>query len=132
MKLVVDMNLSPSWIERLEQHGFDAVHWSTIGAPSADDNEMLSWARTNGLVVLTHDLDFSAILAATSELAPSVVQLSMQDLLSDRALLHDADEQDDADERNHVQLGVAEQSISASRAPTPAEGSVERIVSGWM
>ena len=40
----------------------------------------------NGFVLLTHDLDFSAILAATSEAAPSVVQLRMQDLLSERAL----------------------------------------------
>jgi predicted nuclease of predicted toxin-antitoxin system len=40
----------------------------------------------NGCVLLTHDLDFSAILAATSEAAPSVVQLRMQDLLSERAV----------------------------------------------
>ena len=40
----------------------------------------------NGFVVLTHDLDFSAVLAASSEMAPSVVQLRMQDLLSERAL----------------------------------------------
>jgi len=25
VKLLVDMNLSPSWIERLAQHGFEAV-----------------------------------------------------------------------------------------------------------
>jgi predicted nuclease of predicted toxin-antitoxin system len=35
---------------------------------------------------LTHDLDFSALLAATSDVAPSVVQLRMQDLLSERAV----------------------------------------------
>ena len=58
----------------------------TIGAPNAGDDEILSWARVNGFVLLTHDLDFSAILAATSEAAPSVVQLRMQDLLSERAL----------------------------------------------
>jgi len=80
------MNLSPSWIERLAQHGFEAVHWSTIGTHTAGDAEILSWARANGFVLLTHDLDFSAILAAMTEVAPSVVQLRMQDLLSERAL----------------------------------------------
>jgi len=30
VKLLVDMNLSPSWVDRLASHGFDAVHWSTI------------------------------------------------------------------------------------------------------
>jgi predicted nuclease of predicted toxin-antitoxin system len=39
VKLIVDMNLSPSWIERLAGHGFDAVHWSTIGAATAPDSE---------------------------------------------------------------------------------------------
>ena len=87
MKLLVDMNLSPSWIERLAKHGLEAVHWSTIGAPTAGDREILLWARVNGFVLVTHDLDFSAILAATSEVAPSVVQLRMQDLLSERALM---------------------------------------------
>ena len=86
MKLLVDMNLSPSWVGRLAQQGFEAVHWSTIGAPTAGDDEILTWARVNRFVLITHDLDFSAILAATSELAPSVVQLRMQDLLSERAL----------------------------------------------
>ena len=86
MKLLVDMNLSPSWTGRLAQQGFEAVHWSTIGAPTAGDDEILTWARVNRFVLITHDLDFSAILAATSELAPSVVQLRMQDLLSERAL----------------------------------------------
>ena len=36
MKLLVDMNLSPSWVDRLVRHGFEAVHWSTIGGPTPD------------------------------------------------------------------------------------------------
>jgi predicted nuclease of predicted toxin-antitoxin system len=34
---LVDMNLSPSWVDRLARHGFEAVHWSTIGAATAPD-----------------------------------------------------------------------------------------------
>ena len=86
MKLLVDMNLSPSWVGWLTRHGFEAVHWSTIGAATALDYEILSWARGHGFVVLTNDLDFSAILAATSGHAPSVVQLRTQDLLSEAAM----------------------------------------------
>ncbi|MGH9200180.1 MAG: DUF5615 family PIN-like protein [Vicinamibacterales bacterium] len=86
MKLVVDMNLSPSWVDGLAHHGFEAVHWSTIGSPTAPDAEILSWAREQAFVLVTNDLDFSAILAATSEQAPSVVQLRAQDLLSDSAV----------------------------------------------
>jgi predicted nuclease of predicted toxin-antitoxin system len=86
VKLLVDMNLSPSWVGWLAQHGFEAVHWSTIGEATTPDHEILSWARAQGFVLLTNDLDFSAILAATSDRTPSVVQLRMQDLLSKAAV----------------------------------------------
>ena len=83
MKPLVDMNLSPSWIERLARHGFEAVHWSTIGAATAPDVEILTWATEHHFVVITNDLDFSAILAAGAVDGPSVVQIRSQDLLSD-------------------------------------------------
>jgi predicted nuclease of predicted toxin-antitoxin system len=73
VKLLVDMNLSPSWVDRLARHGFEAVHWSTIGAATAPDVEIVTWANGHQFVV-TNDLDFSAILAATGGASPSVVQ----------------------------------------------------------
>lgn len=82
MRLLIDMNLPPAWVSHFAARGFEAVHWSTIGAPTAVDEHILAWARTQGFVVLTHDLDFSAILAAGGDEAPSVVQLRTQDLLS--------------------------------------------------
>jgi predicted nuclease of predicted toxin-antitoxin system len=86
VKFVVDMNLAPSWVTRLTRLGFEAVHWSTIGAATAPDDEILAWAREHGYVVITNDLDFSAILAAISSQAPSVLQIRTQDLLSDAAV----------------------------------------------
>ena len=86
MKLLVDMNLSPSWVARLARHKFEAVHWSTIGAAIAPDDEILAWAHEHHVVVLTNDLDFSAILAAGVVNGPSVVQIRSQDLLSDVAV----------------------------------------------
>ena len=83
MKLLVDMNLPPEWIGRLAQRGYEAVHWSTVGAVTASDHEILTWATDHGFVVLTHDLDFAAILAATSDRAPSVVQLRIHDVLAE-------------------------------------------------
>jgi len=80
------MNLSPSWVDRLARHGFEAVHWSTIGAAIAPDSEILTWANEHGFVVITNDLDFSAILAAGRGASPTVVQIRNQDLLSDVVL----------------------------------------------
>ncbi len=80
MKIVIDMNLSPQWVEILMSEGHDRVHWSEIGPPNAPDREILLWARSNGYVVFTHDLDFGAILAATKADSPSVLQLRTQDI----------------------------------------------------
>ncbi len=80
MKLLVDMNLSPRWIELFTDAGMDAVHWSSVGRANAPDSEIMSYAEANGCVVLTQDLDFSAILAVTHGNKPSVVQIRSEDL----------------------------------------------------
>lgn len=86
MTLLVDMNLPPTFSSALESAGFSAVHWSDVGDPTADDSEILAWARQHGRVLITHDLDFSAILAASGDDTPSVVQLRAQDMLAPQLL----------------------------------------------
>ncbi len=80
MKLLIDMNLSPNWVTFLSGAGFVASHWTTLGAVDASDNEIMDFARDNDFIVLTHDLDFGAILAATHGEKPSVVQIRADDL----------------------------------------------------
>jgi predicted nuclease of predicted toxin-antitoxin system len=80
MKLLIDMNLSPDWVRTLAEQGFEALHWSSVGKASASDHEIMAWAKSNGYVLLTHDLDFGAILAATKAKGPSVVQIRAQDV----------------------------------------------------
>lgn len=80
MKLLVDMNLSPRWVSFLSEAGMEAVHWTAVGRFDAADSEVMSYASQRDYVVLTHDLDFSAILAATRGMKPSVVQLRTDDL----------------------------------------------------
>ena len=79
MNVLVDMNLSPSWVGFLQQAGHTAVHWSSVGAPTARDREILRWAKSRAWIVFTHDLDFGAILAATDADAPSVIQIRSAD-----------------------------------------------------
>jgi len=80
MKLLVDLNLSPRWIQLLTNAGFNVVHWTSVGALDAPDSEIMSYAASQSYVVLTHDLDFGAILAATQRRKPSVVQLRASDV----------------------------------------------------
>lgn len=58
MKLLVDMNLSPRWVNLLTSAGIEAAHWSVLGAGNASDPQIMRFAAANGYVVLTHDLDF--------------------------------------------------------------------------
>jgi len=72
MRVLIDMNLSPAWASFLRDAGFAADHWSEMGARTAADRDIMQWAADRGAVVLTADLDFSAILAASGENGPSV------------------------------------------------------------
>lgn len=83
MRLLLDMNLSPRLVDLFNDRGYDAIHWSEIGSRSADDSAIMKWARDQGYVVLTHDLDFGAILAASRAQEPSVLQVRTHDLSPD-------------------------------------------------
>lgn len=83
MKILVDMNLPPRWVAALQEVGIEARHWSTVGAPNAPDEDVLSWTAANGFVLLTHDLDFGAILASSRASIPSVIQIRTEDVRPD-------------------------------------------------
>ncbi|TRZ94497.1 MAG: hypothetical protein D4R84_08555 [Rhodocyclaceae bacterium] len=83
MKLLIDMNLSPAWAPLLVAAGFEATHWSQVGSGDAPDEVLFEWARDEGAVVFTHDLDFGAMLALTRAEAPSVFQIRTDDVAPD-------------------------------------------------
>jgi predicted nuclease of predicted toxin-antitoxin system len=80
VKLLIDMNLAPNWVRVLANAGHDARHWSEVGDQRASDTEIMAYALRHGLIVLTHDLDFGNILAATGGAGPSVVQIRADDV----------------------------------------------------
>ena len=80
MKFLLDMNLSRKWCAILASEGWQAIHWSAVGAVRAPDYEIMQWALDNEHIVLTHDLDFGAILATTRAAGPSVVQIRAHDV----------------------------------------------------
>ena len=81
VKILIDMNLSPQWVDVLGKNGIEAVHWSSIGDPKTKDHFIMEWARRNKHVVFTHDLDFGAMLALTQAVGPSVIQVRTQNVL---------------------------------------------------
>jgi predicted nuclease of predicted toxin-antitoxin system len=81
MKILIDMNLSPLWVDTFSQQDIESLHWSSIGDSWAKDREILSWAREHAFIVFTHDLDFGHILALTHASGPSVIQVRSEDVL---------------------------------------------------
>jgi len=81
MKILVDMNLSPAWVEFLNANGNEAVHWSGLGDHRASDALIVDWARQRGHALFTQDLDFSALIALAGAGGPSIIQIRTQGTL---------------------------------------------------
>ena len=75
MNLLIDMNLSRQRCDFLDAAGHHTIHWSTVGAAMASDEEIMSYAEQHKYVVFTEDLDFGILLARNRLTGPSVVQL---------------------------------------------------------
>jgi len=75
MRLLLDMNLSPAWVEVLARRGHECHHWSQIGQADAPDQALLQWARSHDAVLVTADLDFGLLLARSGSSKPSLVQI---------------------------------------------------------
>lgn len=84
MRFLIDMNLSPEWVDVFRRHGWEARHWSDGHDPRATDAHIMAWARSNDCIVFTHDLDFGMLLAATGADGPSVIQVRSQDVMPAR------------------------------------------------
>lgn len=75
------MNMPDVWTDFLRAAGHQAVHWSTIGDIRAEDTLIMEWARHQDHVVLTHALDFGALLYLTNAAAPNVIQLRAEHIV---------------------------------------------------
>lgn len=73
MRLLIDMNLTPRWVQYLSSAGHDSAHWSGVGLPTATDSEICEYARKHRFIVVTSDMDFPQILAHTAMAKPSIV-----------------------------------------------------------
>jgi predicted nuclease of predicted toxin-antitoxin system len=81
MKILIDMNLSPTWVAAFLVAEIESVHWSTVGDQATADRLIMAYAKANGYIVFTNNLDFGTLLAVTKADLPSVIQVRTQDLL---------------------------------------------------
>lgn len=83
MKILIDMNLSPLWVNWFKKRNIEATHWQDIGKIDAPDTTIFEYANQNDFVVFTHDLDFGTLLARSGARSPSLLQLRTQDVSPD-------------------------------------------------
>jgi predicted nuclease of predicted toxin-antitoxin system len=73
MRFLIDMPLSPTLALWLRQQGHDAVHAGEMGLHQAPDVLILEYARGEGRIVLTADLDYPRLLALTKAQQPGLI-----------------------------------------------------------
>ena len=77
IRLLADMNISPKTVDALQQQRWDVIRVSQVLPMDASDDEILGFARREGRVVITQDLDFSALLALGDYDQPSLITLPL-------------------------------------------------------
>ena len=77
MKLLADAHISPRTVRFLRDRGHDVTRADEVLPANAPDLEIIAWAGREGRVILTQDLDFSALIALTGAAGPSVVSLRL-------------------------------------------------------
>jgi predicted nuclease of predicted toxin-antitoxin system len=80
MNFLADMGISPRVVEELRRKGYDSIHLLDEGLHRMTDGGILEKARQENRVLLTHDLDFGELLAASGGNLPSVIIFRLKDM----------------------------------------------------
>ena len=79
LRFLADMNISPLTVQELKERGWNVARVSDVLQANARDEDILSFARRNNMVLITQDLDFSALLAIGGYAGPSVISLRLEE-----------------------------------------------------
>jgi predicted nuclease of predicted toxin-antitoxin system len=88
MKFLADMGISPRVVTALRKQGHDAVHLREQDLGRLSDHEILAKSRVEGRILLTHDLDFGELLAASGGTLPSVMIFRLKDMRAENVSRH--------------------------------------------
>lgn len=79
MRFLVDESLSWRLARALRQSGHDACHAADIGLKSGTDRDVFAFARAEGRVIITQDIDFEHLLVNSGSALPSVILFRTRD-----------------------------------------------------
>ncbi|MCS6910075.1 MAG: DUF5615 family PIN-like protein [Anaerolineales bacterium] len=88
MKFLANMGISPLTVAFLRREGHDALHLHEAGLNILPDSLVLRKARDEDRILLTSDLDFADLLAASGETLPTVVIFRLRNMSPDSVNRH--------------------------------------------
>jgi predicted nuclease of predicted toxin-antitoxin system len=88
MKFLADMGISPKTVEFLTLLGYDATHLHHLGLETLADADILAKALREDRIVLTHDLDFGELIAASGAKLPSVITFRLRNMHPNRVNMY--------------------------------------------
>jgi predicted nuclease of predicted toxin-antitoxin system len=80
MRLLLDQGLPRSIGLYLRNPDTEVLHVGEVGLSTASDSKILDFARQQGMVVVTLDADFHAMLALSAAIGPSVIRVRIEGL----------------------------------------------------
>ena len=119
MKFLADMGISPRVVEQLRRKEHEAVHLIDEGLQRLPDGDVLQKARQEHRILLTHDLDFGELLAASGSELPSVIIFRLKDMRAPNVgkhLFSIIDQQTEALNAGAI-LSVTERKVRVRRLP---------------
>lgn len=79
MRFLADMGISTRSVTWLRNQGYDIIHLSEQGLQCMPDEDIFKKAADEKRVILTMDLDFGQIVAASKTTLPSIVVFRLSD-----------------------------------------------------
>jgi predicted nuclease of predicted toxin-antitoxin system len=74
------MGISHRMLRFLREMGHETIHPYERGLERLSDADILAMARDDGYVLLTHDLDFSELVAKSGARLPSVITFRLRSM----------------------------------------------------
>lgn len=84
MNFLADMGISPRTVAFLRSLGHDAIHLHEQGLDRLPDPGILTKAYQEQRILLTHDLDFGELMAASQASLPSVIIFRLRNMQPDQ------------------------------------------------
>ena len=88
MKFLLDVGISVKVAEFLEAIGHHPIHLWSIGLEKLRDADIILKARKENRILLTHDLDFPDLIAASQAQLPNIIVFRLRNMRPENVISH--------------------------------------------